>query len=43
MDAELAKQPLNEGQPEKEGERPASSDSRACEDTEDGVGEGEAA
>jgi hypothetical protein len=45
MDPELAKQPaeLNEGQPEKQGENPASSDSRAFEDPEDGVGKDEAA
>ena len=45
MDAEPAKRPaeLNEGQPEKQGENPASSDSRAFEDPEDGVGKAEAA
>ena len=45
MDAEQAKQPaeLNEGRPEKPGENPASSDSRAFEDPEDGVGKDEAA
>ena len=38
MDAEPAKQPaeLNEGQPDKQGENPASSDRRAFEDPEDG-------
>jgi hypothetical protein len=34
---------LNEGQLEKQGENPASSDSRAFEDSEDGVGKDEAA
>ena len=45
MDAEVAKSPaeINEGQPEKQGENPASSDSRAFEDPEDGVGKVEAA
>ena len=45
MDAEPAKQPaeLNEGQPEKQGEKPASSDNRAFEDPEDGVGKSEIA
>jgi len=40
-----AKRPaeLNEGQPEKRGENPASSDSRAFEDPQDGVGKDEAA
>jgi hypothetical protein len=40
VDAEPAKQPaeLNEGQPEKQGKNPASSDSRAFEDPEDDVG-----
>ena len=40
MDAELAKSPaeLNEGQPEKHGENPASSGSGAFEDPENGVG-----
>jgi hypothetical protein len=40
MDTEPAKRPadLNEGQPERQGENPASSESRACEDPEDGVG-----
>ena len=44
-DAEPAKFPaeLNEGQPEKQGENDASSDSRAFEDPEDGVGKVEAA
>jgi hypothetical protein len=44
MDAEPAKRPaeLNEGQPEKQSENPASSDS-AFEDPEDGVGKDEAA
>jgi len=39
-DAEPAKRPaeLDQGQPEKPGENPASSDSRAFEDPEDGVG-----
>jgi hypothetical protein len=42
---EPAKRPaeLNEGQPEKQGENPASSDSRAFQDPEDGVGKVEAA
>ena len=45
MDAELAKRPaeLNDGQPEKQGENPASSDRGAFEDPEDGVGKVEAA
>jgi len=45
MDAGPAKRPaeLNEGQPEKQGENPASSDSRAFEDSEDGVGKDKAA
>ena len=45
MDAEPAKRPaeLNEGQPEKQGESPASTDSRAFEDPEDGVEKDEAA
>lgn len=45
MAAEPAEQPaeLNEGRPEKQGENPASSDSRAFEDPEDGVGKDEAA
>ena len=45
MAAEPAKQPaeLNAGQPEKQGENSASSDSRAFEDPEDGVGKDEAA
>jgi hypothetical protein len=45
VDAEPAKRPaeLNEGQPEKQGENPASSDSPAFEDPEDGVGKDEAA
>ena len=34
---------VNEGQPEKQGENPASSDSRAFEDSEDGVGKDKAA
>jgi hypothetical protein len=44
-DAEQAKRPaeLNEGQPEKQGENSASSDSRPFEDPEDGVGKVEAA
>jgi len=44
-DAELAKSPaeVNEGHPEKQGENPASSDSRAFEDPEDGLGKDEAA
>ena len=44
-DAELAKSPakVNQGQPEKQGENPASGDSRAFEDPEDGVGKNEAA
>ena len=44
-DAELAQLPgeVNEGQPEKQGEHPASSDRRAFEDPEDGVGKDEAA
>ena len=42
MDPEPAKRPaeVNEGQPEKQGENPASSDGRAFEDPEDGVGKG---
>jgi len=45
MEAEPAKQPaeLHERQPEKQGEKPASSDTRAFEDPEDGVGKEEAA
>src|SRR5215472_6263055 len=45
MAAEPAKQPaeLNTGQPQKQGENPASSDSRAFEDPEDGLGKDEAA
>jgi len=45
MDAEPAKRPaeLNGGQPGKQGENPASSDSRAFQDPEDGVGQVEAA
>jgi len=44
-DAEPAKRPaeLNEGQPEKQGENPASNDSSAFEDPQDGVGKDEAA
>ena len=44
-DAEPAARPaeLNEGQPEKQGENPASSDSRAFENPEGGVGKVEAA
>ena len=45
MDAEPAKRPaeLNEGQPEKQGENLASSDTRAFEEPEDDVGKDEAA
>jgi hypothetical protein len=45
MDPEPRKRPaeLKEGRPEKQGENPASSDSRAFEDPEDGVGKDEAA
>jgi len=45
MAAEPAKQPaeLNTGQPQKQSENPASSDSRAFEDPEDGLGKDEAA
>ena len=45
MDVEPTKRPaeLNEGQPEKQGETPASSDRRAFEDPDDGVGKDEAA
>jgi hypothetical protein len=44
-DAELVQPPaeLNEGQPEKQGENPVSSDSGAFEDPEDAVGKDEAA
>ena len=44
MDAEPAKRPAerNEGQPDKQGENAASSDSPAFEDSEDGVGKDEA-
>ena len=45
MDTEPAKRPaeVNEGQPEKQGDNPSSTDSRAFEDPEDGVGKVEAA
>jgi len=40
MDAELTKSPaeLDQGQPEKQGENPAFTDTRAFEHPEDGVG-----
>ena len=44
-DAELVQPPaeVNEGHPEKQGEDPTSTDTRAFEDPEDGVGKDEAA